>query len=229
MSDLRSLGDDELVAAVVDGRQEAFQILYERYLKRIFSLVHRMVGGQDAEEVTQESFLQAYRNMARFRGESQFYTWLYRVASNTALQHLRRRGRKEGKNTSYEALSEAAPGVLAKIESQSFRDPAQAAEDAELQGQTLQALETLPPNQRLVILLGPVRGLSYEEMARVLEVSIPVVKARLHRARENLRGRVAAMRSGLLPTDREASGDDAASLAGLRNQDEAEASKGSDG
>jgi len=208
MSDLTSLSDDELVSAVLAGRQEAYAQLYERYLRRIYALVQRMVGPQEAEEVTQESFLQAYRNLAKFRGESQFYTWLYRVASNTALQHLRRRGRKEGRNSSFEDLAENAPGVLAELGNTVFADPVAAAESTELQEQTVEALQSLPPNQKLVILLGPVRGLSYEEMARVLGVSVPVVKARLHRARENLRGRVAAMRSGLSPTNnRQRAGD----------------------
>lgn len=202
MADLRSSTDDELVAAVLRGRRDAFQHLYDRYLKRIYSLVYRMVGPQDAEEVAQEAFLQAYRNLAKFRGEAQFYTWLYRVASNTALQHLRRRSRREGRQTSFDDLAENAPGVLAEATTTTYNDPQRAAEDSELQSQTQEALATLPPNQKLVILLGPIRGLSYEEMARVLDVTVPVVKARLHRARENLRQRVAALRQGVRPRGR---------------------------
>lgn len=199
MSDLLALSDDELVTAVLQGRREGFKILYDRYLKRIFGLVYRMVGPQDAEEVTQEAFLQAYRNLSKFRGEAQFYTWLYRVSSNTALQHLRRRSRREGRQTSYDELSDNAPGVLAEATSSTYHDPHRAAEDSEFQAQTQEVLASLPPNQKLVILLGPIRGLSYEEMARVLDVTVPVVKARLHRARENLRQRVAALRGGVDP------------------------------
>jgi RNA polymerase sigma-70 factor (ECF subfamily) len=200
MSDFLTLTDDELVAAVLGGQREAFKVLYERYLKRIYGLVYRMVGPQDAEEVTQECFMQAFRNLAKFRGEAQFYTWLYRVSSNTSLQHLRKRSRRESRQTSFDDLSENAPGVLAEATSSTYHDPQRAAEGSELQEQTRQAVETLPPNQKLVILLGPVRGLSYEEMAKVLDVTVPVVKARLHRARENLRRRVAAVRSGVQHT-----------------------------
>lgn len=219
MADLESLTDAELVESVLAGRREAFGALYQRYGRRIYSLVMRMVGRQDAEEVSQEAFLQAYRNLAKFRGDSQFYTWLYRVASNTALQHLRKRGRKQSRQSSFDDLAENAPGVLADIPGDVYHDPVKAAEGAELQRNTLEALDTLPPNQKLVILLGPVRGLSYEEMARVLEITVPVVKARLHRARENLRSRVAAMRQGVSPVQptRE------------RNRSEDGASKGTSG
>lgn len=197
MSEPNPQSDEELVRAVLAGRREAFGTLYERYSRRIYSLVLRMVGRQDAEEVTQEAFLQAYRNLAKFRGEAQLYTWLYRVASNTALQHLRRRGRKDSRQSSFDAITENAPGLLADIPGDLYADPVKAAEDAEFQRQTVEVLDTLPKNQKLVILLGPVKGLSYDEMARVLGVTVPVVKARLHRARENLRSRVAALRQGV--------------------------------
>ncbi len=196
MQDLVPLDDEALVARVLEGRREAFQVLYERYLKRIYGLVQRMVGRQDAEEVTQESFLQAFRTLGRFRGESRFYTWMYRVAANTSLQHLRRRGRREARNSSYDELAEHSSGNLGEPMGTPLPDPERMAADREFQRHVKELVEELPDNQRLVILLGPVQGLSYEEMARVLETSVAVVKARLHRARENLRTRMAARYPG---------------------------------
>lgn len=192
VEDLEGLDDSELVALVQRGREDAFGVLYQRYLKKVYNLVYRMVGPRDAEEVTQESFLQAYRTLKRFRGDARFYTWLYRVASNTALQHLRKRGRREKRSTSYEAMEAAAPGLVETLTSSDSNDPHKAAEEAELQEHVKEVLEGLPPNQKLVMLLGPIQGMSYDEMAKVLETSVPVVKARLHRARENLRKRFAA-------------------------------------
>lgn len=188
------MNDQELVAAVLGGRPEAFQALYDRYVRRIYGLVQRMVGPQDAEEVAQEAFLQVYRNLGRFRGESQLYTWLYRVAANTALQHLRKTNRVKNRTASFDELSENAPGALVEAKDLGLRDPGKAAEDSELRRQIEQVMETLPPNQKLVLTLGPIKGMSYEQMAQVLEVTVPIVKARLHRARENLRARLKELR-----------------------------------
>lgn len=199
--ELSSLSDEELVQVVLEGRDDAFRHIYERFAGKIFSLVQRMVGARDAEEVTQEAFVQAYRNLAKFRGESKFYTWFYRVASNTALQHLRKRGRRESRQSSFDDLLENAPGVLLDIPSGTFADPQKSAEDRELQEATVEAFRALPPNQKMTIVLGPLQGLSYDEMARVLQVTVPVVKARLHRARENLRNRVGKLRGWLRSGD----------------------------
>ncbi len=173
--------DFELIERSVNGDPAGFEELYKRYVKRIHGLACRMVGsGHSAEEVTQEIFLQAYKNLDRFKKESSFYTWLYRVASNTCLQFLRKKSRNK-ETVPYEELAEVQlPGMPGP-------DPLAQVARRELARKLEESLKKLPESQRLVLILGPIDGHSYEEMAEILGVTIPVVKSRLHRARENIR------------------------------------------
>ncbi len=179
-----ALEDGELVARVVKGDREAFHVLYRKYVKKVYSLVRRIAGGRaDAEELTQEVFYQVYRNLPRFRGDSSFYTWLYRVAINTTYQWLRKEN-KRGMDVSFEEMTDNAP--LAVSDSP-LRGPEQEADKRMMQRRLMEAIARLPENQREVMVLGPLQGHSYEEMARILGVSVTVIKGRLHRAREKLR------------------------------------------
>lgn len=163
------------------GERQAFETLYQRHVRKIYNLVHRLVGKQDAEEVTQEVFYHVYRNLDSFESRSSFYTWIYRVASNVALQHAKKQARHR-RESSIElvpdgALAGAAPRVGPEREAD-YRMTFQALEVA---------IDRLPPNQRTVLVLGPIQGHSYEQIAQILGTNEEVVKGRLHRARENLR------------------------------------------
>ncbi len=183
--------DSQLVARVLSGHEDAYAKLYKKYARKIYNLVLRLVGvAQEAEELTQEVFFQAYKNLPRFKGKSQFYTWLYRVATNTTLQWLRKRGREKG-DSSFEFLEENAPQSLRPA---AAPDPSVEVERREIRGRIRDALESLPYNQKVVMVLGPIQGLSYEEMSEVLGVSVTVIKGRLHRARENLRDRYKSLK-----------------------------------
>lgn len=190
-----SRGDDLLVEKALAKDGEAFRQLYEKYVKKIYNLVYRLLKDkQDVDEVTQEVFFQAYKNLPRFQGKSQFYTWLYRVATNTALQFRRKKNRRRG-DSSYENLEENAPQVLKPSES---GDPSGEVERRERRDRIRAAIRSLPHNQRVVMVLGPIQGLSYEEISGVLGVSVTVIKGRLHRARENLRERYDQMKKNHL-------------------------------
>ncbi len=173
--------DFSLIERCRRGDATGFEELYQRYVKRIYNLAYRMVGlANDPEELTQEIFLQAFKNLEHFKGESSFYTWLYRVAANTCLQFLRKKSRSK-ETVNYDDLADV------QLEGHPSPDPLEKIERRELGRRIETALAELPENQRLVLILGPIDGRSYEEMAEILGVTVPIIKGRLHRARENIR------------------------------------------
>jgi len=176
--------DVELIQAVLDGEEAAFKILYDKYVKKVYSLAYRISGKYgDPEELTQEIFYQVYKNLKNFHGKSQFYTWLFRVATNTCLQYNRKHNKSRG-SSSYENLEENAPMVLPPS---SRPLPDTEAEQRLFQEDIARHISALPEKQKMVMILGPVQGHSYQEISEMLDVSVTVIKGRLHRARESLR------------------------------------------
>jgi len=176
-------GDDRLVALSREGDLPAFNALVEMYQGQVYNLCRRMLGVREAaEDATQEAFLAAYNNIRRFRGPS-FRAWLFRIAANAATDELRRRGRRP--QVSLEApfsdtetaldLPDRAPG------------PEELALRSERARSMQAALLTLPPDQRLAVILADVQGLSYEEVGQVMGSSLGTVKSRLSRGRGRLR------------------------------------------
>ena len=184
--DITTVGENEdvkLIRLTLAGDKSAFEVLYRRYIKKIYSLVFRMVGAaQEAEEVTQEVFYQVYKALPGFQGKSQFYTWIYRIATNVALQHVKKASRRKRETGFDEALEIVTPAGFAGAGS-----PEKVAESRDFYGALEKAINSLPPNQRLVMILGPVQGHSYDQMATILGTTEEVIKGRLHRARENVR------------------------------------------
>ena len=179
-----SRSDIELIDAVLRGEEAAFKSLYDKYVKKVFNLAYRISGRfGDPEELTQEIFYQVYKNLKNFHGKSQFYTWLYRVATNTCLQYNRKHDKSRA-SSSYENLEENAPMVLPPS---SHPLPDEEVEHRLLREDIAKRIAALPEKQKTVMILGPVQGHSYQEMSDILEVSVTVVKGRLHRARESLR------------------------------------------
>ena len=178
----------ELVGLAQTGDRAAFETLYRRHVRRIYNLVFRLVGPKDAEEVTQEAFYQVYRTLSSFENRASFYTWIYRIATNVSLQHAKKQARHRRESSlelTPEALfsgGEQRPGPDRQVE--------QRAMFAEFEV----ALAKLPPNQRTVLVLGPIQGHNYEQIAAILGTNEEVVKGRLHRARENLRSLMKSMR-----------------------------------
>ena len=174
--------DKELIDRVKNGDKAAYDLLVLKYQQRIVNLVSRFVRNQsDALDVTQEAFIKAYRALPNFRGESAFYTWLYRIAVNTAKNHLAVQSRRpsgSGHDVSEIEQIEGADALReqATPESLILKD--------ELQATVLKAIEDLPEDLKTAIMLREIEGLSYEEIAGVMECPIGTVRSRIFRARE---------------------------------------------
>lgn len=191
--------DAELVRLTQEGEREAFRELVERYQRRILSVVTGMLHDREAAlEVTQETFVKAFRSVESFKGESSFYTWLYRIAVNLAIDHKRREWRRPiaepagwrgGAGGDSSRRREEEP--LDRIgDEHPSSNPFEGAKDSELRVKVREAIDELTPDHRAVILLREVEGLSYEEISRVMECSKGTVMSRLHYARRKLQARL---------------------------------------
>ena len=180
--------DKELVARVKRGDRTAFDLLFGRYQHKIRSLVARHVRNpQEVEDVAQEAFIKAFRALPRFRGESAFYTWLYRIAINTAHNHQMAKSRRP-------------PGVDIDVEDAQFMDgagrlvenesPEAAASRDELAEAIDQAVAALPDDLRSALALREFEGLSYEQIATIMECPVGTVRSRIFRAREAVDRRI---------------------------------------
>lgn len=174
--------DQELVARVKRGDKSAFDLLVRKYQHKIAKLVARYVYDRsEVEDVTQEVFIKAYRALAGFRGDSAFYTWLYRIAINTAKNHLVFQGRRLP-STDIEAEDAeltAEGSVLREITT-----PEHSVLADEIAQTVTRALAALPEDLRTAITLREIEGLSYDEIAVIMECPIGTVRSRIFRARE---------------------------------------------
>jgi len=174
--------DQALVTRVRAGDKHAFDLLVTKYQARIVKLVGRFVRNtSDAEDVTQEAFIKAYRAIGRFRGDSAFYTWLYRIAINTAKNYLVAQDRR----TPVGGLESAEPEVMER--DARFKDldtPENNVLSDEIRSTLLGAIDALPNDLRTAVTLRELEGLSYEEIADAMECPIGTVRSRIFRARE---------------------------------------------
>ncbi|MGH8578842.1 MAG: RNA polymerase sigma factor RpoE [Gammaproteobacteria bacterium] len=180
------MGDDgadiHLVERVKRGDKSAFDLLVLKYQHRIVKLVSRYVRDpSDALDVAQETFLKAYRAIPKFRGESAFYTWLYRIAINTAKNYLVMMSRRPTE-IEPETVEGETPELESILKDQTTPENLLLAE--EIQKTIVEAIETLPEDLRTAINLREVEGLSYEEIAQVMSCPIGTVRSRIFRARE---------------------------------------------
>ncbi|HEX7381315.1 MAG TPA: RNA polymerase sigma factor RpoE [Nevskiaceae bacterium] len=173
--------DAQLVSRAQDGDKLAFELLVRKYQHRIVQLVSRLVGEADAPDVAQEALIKAYRALNGFRGQSAFYTWLYRIAINTAKNSLVSRGRRPASQDI--DISEAE--LYGHTEQLSDVDtPEDMVLTEELKQKVAEAIQSLPDDLRRAITLRELEGLSYEEIAGVMECPIGTVRSRIFRARE---------------------------------------------
>jgi RNA polymerase sigma-70 factor (ECF subfamily) len=175
--------DQEIVERVQRGDKRAFDLLVTKYQRKIFRLLSRLIRDPgEIEDVAQEAFIKAYRALPNFRGESAFYTWLYRIAINTAKNHLVAQGRRAP--TSTETEVEDAENF---DEADGLRDVS--TPDAMMMSKQVgeavnRAIEKLPEDLRTAIVLRELEGLSYEEIAESMNCPIGTVRSRIFRARE---------------------------------------------
>jgi RNA polymerase sigma-70 factor (ECF subfamily) len=179
--------DDEaqLVSAAKAGDASAFEELVNRYERKIFRLGMNITQNrEDAEDVMQDAFLKSYQNLDRFQGDSRFYTWLVRIAVNEALMKLRKR--RPNQVSLDEPLADSDDPIFREIEDWG-PSPEQRFAQTELNEILTQVIGELDPIFRVVFLLRDVEGISTEEAAQILGISVPAVKSRLLRARLKLR------------------------------------------
>lgn len=193
------LNDAELVEKAQSGDTAAVEELVSRYEDKVYSLAYRMVGNrEDAEDVLQDTFLNVVRSIGSFRGKSSFSTWLYRITANAALTRLRKTSRKE--KSEGEFLDEVYAVKQAAQAGERLSDwsenPAKQLLTEEAKVIMEAAIDELPEKYRTVFVLRDVEGLPANEVADILDLSIPAVKSRLHRARMFLRNHLSYYFSG---------------------------------
>jgi len=180
--------DQQLVERVLSGNKKAFNLLVLRYQHRVAALVSRFVQDpQETEDVCQEAFIKAYRALPRFRGDSAFYTWLYRIAVNTAKNHLVARSRRPpGDDIDLEEAEITEAGyVLHDIE-----NPESSLATEKLKQVIDQAIEDLPEDLRTAFTLREFSGLTYEDITEVMRCPVGTVRSRIFRAREAIDKRI---------------------------------------
>jgi RNA polymerase sigma-70 factor (ECF subfamily) len=173
--------DEQLVARAQAGDTRAFELLVRKYQHKIVQLVSRLVGDADAPDVTQETLIRAYRALNGFRGQSAFYTWLYRIGINTAKNHLVSRSRRP----SDQDIDVADAELYGHTEHLSDVDTPEAMLlTDEIREKVEQTINKLPADLRQAITLRELEGLSYEEIAEAMDCPIGTVRSRIFRARE---------------------------------------------
>jgi RNA polymerase sigma-70 factor (ECF subfamily) len=190
-----SISDIELVRRTLSGDRQAYQVLVEKYQQRVYAVAFGVVHNrEDALDVVQDVMIKAYRKLARFRGASSYYTWLYRITVNMAIDY--RRKRKNTVQVEYDDRIGAEdepdrPGLKSQTE-----DPSEALDRKEINDLVMGAMKSLPEEQRTVLVLREIEGLSYDEIAKVAGISIGTVMSRLHYGRKKLRDVLAPHVSG---------------------------------
>ena len=176
-------GEQELLQRAQSGDHEAFCLLVSQHQSRLFSSVYRVVGHmEDAQDVVQEAFLNAFLSLRQFKGDSRFFTWIYRIALNVAISH--RRKAMSRLNARMRTIDDSQ-GTVVPLASGAQADADMAIQDDARMIQA--ALEHLSPDHRAVLVMKDMEDMRYEAMAEVLEIPVGTVRSRLHRARLELR------------------------------------------
>lgn len=181
--------DRDLVLAAQRGDRDAFRTLFERYHRRAYALAFGVLRhADDALDVVQDAFIKAHKYLDKFEGNSSFYTWLYRIVMNLAIDHMRKHRRLRPVELDEQTLDAAGddpllPRILGG-------NPGRAMLDKEIRGRIDQALGELSDNHRAVLVMRELEGLSYEEMAQAMDCSKGTIMSRLFHARKNMQKRL---------------------------------------
>ena len=192
-------GDHDLVQRVQAGDKAAFRALFDKYHRRAFAVAMGVVKNEDdALDAVQEAFVKVHKNIHKFQGSSNFYTWLYRIVMNVSIDHIRKTTRRKSQDFDERALHEESEvaGDGALVPSVTNANPGKAALRRELGGAIQAALDTLPEHHRAVIVLREIEGMSYEEMAVTLEVPKGTIMSRLFHARKKMQEALSPYLSG---------------------------------
>jgi len=180
--------DQELIAECLRGQSHAFGELVARYQNRLYNTLKNVLGSaEEAQDACQDTFLTAYQKLHTFGGRSAFYSWLFRIAFNTAISRTRKKRRA---TVSIDAAQEQTGSE--PIDMRNDLQPGHSLETAERQTAVREALAELSEEFRTVLVLKEMEGLKYEEIAEIVDCPIGTVRSRIHRAREELRERLSA-------------------------------------
>jgi RNA polymerase sigma-70 factor (ECF subfamily) len=184
--------DQQLVERAQRGDKQAFGLLVAKYQRKLMRLLSRLIrDSAEVEDVAQESFIKAYRALPSFRGDSAFYTWLYRIGINTAKNFLVSQGRRAPTTTEFD--SEEAETFEEGDQLRDINTPERMLQSKQI-GETVEAaMEALPEELRTAIVLRELEGLSYEEIAGIMDCPIGTVRSRIFRAREAIAERIKPM------------------------------------
>ena len=187
VADLTLADDETLVARVQHGDASAFDLLVQRYQERLYATVYHMTSNhEDANDLVQEAFIKAYKSMGSFKRESSFYTWVYRIAVNRTLNHLKRR-----KNKNHFSLDDVDTHIQTDpdfVELMSHVTPRREVGLMELQEKLNEALQKLSEAHRAVVVMHDVQGMTHADIAKVIQCSEGTVRSRLFYARQQLQG-----------------------------------------
>jgi RNA polymerase sigma-70 factor, ECF subfamily len=193
LEEVSSIGDNALVSSYLEGDEQAFALLMTRYQDRLTNYLHGIIRDYDRSiDLCQEAFIRVFKNAHRYKGQYQFSTWLYRIATNLAIDEIRRR-RRRGQFFFYNVIGlfnrEERPLPLPDTR----HCPGKEFDRNERSRKLQTAIDSLPEKYRLAFVLKEAHDLSYEETAQVLNISLGTVKSRIHRAKLLLRGKLAEL------------------------------------
>lgn len=181
------LTDQALVEKVQQGDKKAFNLLVARYQNKVAGLLTRYISQNDIPDVVQESFIKAYRSIESFRGESAFYTWLYRIAVNTAKNYLTAQGRRP---PTEDILAEDAESYNVGTNLRDVNTPENEILSGELKKVVFDTISNLQEDLKTAITLREMEGLSYEEIAEIMDCPVGTVRSRIFRAREIIESKI---------------------------------------
>lgn len=189
--DFLGFGDNALVSAYLEGDEDAFEALVARYQDKLVNYLNNLLHDYElAVDLAQEAFIRVYKNADRYQGKYQFSTWIYRIATNLAIDEIRRRERK-GRFFFYNVMSFFQKDDKTFPLPDKRESPEKALDRKEKLGRLQAAIDTLPEKYRLAFMLKEVQELSYDETSRILEISLGTAKSRIHRAKMLLRDKLA--------------------------------------
>lgn len=175
-----------------DDARHAFAALVEKHQKYVYNLAYRMTGNlEEARDLTQEAFVRAFRHFDRFDPATSFERWIYRIIANLYIDTVRRKGRR--REESLDAPIPTANGPMERVVPDEAANPAAIMEQTQLDGEIQAALERLPAQYRLAVILCDIQGFSYEEISYMLRCSLGTVRSRIHRGRRMMREALSAL------------------------------------
>lgn len=184
------LTDQILVEKAQQGDKKAFNLLVARYQNKVAGLLTRYVSANDIPDVVQETFIKVYRSLESFRGESAFYTWVYRIAVNTAKNYLMTQGRRP---PTEDLLAEDAESYEIGSRLRNIDTPENLTLSDELKDIVFKTIESLPDELKTAITLRELEGMSYEEIAEIMDCPVGTVRSRIFRAREFIENQLAPL------------------------------------